>query len=390
MFQRSGHAALGPKNYSQKTVHSPPLHIQILSVPAAPQKASPLFTVIPPELRSQIFSLALADFPDPSADRRYAAETCYTRPSYFAPRKSDARLLRTCRAVYGETWFLPFLLREQTHWLSSRDRAPPEYDTFRSRQHLRQTLAEIAMQQQQQHGQHGGPSFEIESLRVFAQMYMLEADHLVALLQTPYLYPRSLTLTIRHADWWWWETDAALRFEGSWLAGVCRALPSSVREVHIELESLERKKKQVDAIAKQMGEKWFFSRTDGVVLYPDVTGKAVTVERWTGSSTWHGETWTRDETKPGQIEYYVADVVFRPARVVERRGGQVSALAIAAAEKRTFDHEELRLQWKSASSHTTSHYEADFEEFLDDEEDDEEEDEDEEDGEEDDDGEEGE
>jgi hypothetical protein len=109
-----------------------PLHARILAIPPAPQDDCLLFNRIPPEIREQIFSLTLADFPDPSADKRYDADTYYTRPAYFAPRKSDTRLLRACRAVYREAWFLPFVLREQTHWLTSDDRAPPECNYYYS------------------------------------------------------------------------------------------------------------------------------------------------------------------------------------------------------------------------------------------------------------------
>ncbi|OTA56228.1 hypothetical protein K449DRAFT_387581 [Hypoxylon sp. EC38] len=224
-----------------------PLHAKILSIPAAPQDASPLFGVLPAEVRTFIFSLALTDYPDPTPDNQYAAETCYTRPHYFAPRK------------------------------------------------------------------------------------------------TPGLYPRRLTLTIRHADWWYWEQDRPLRFEAQWIEGVCAVLPGSVREFYIELESLERKKDQVDSIAKQMREKWFFKRTDGVTLFPDVTGGNVEVSRWSGTSTWNGQTWTRDETAPGRIDYYVVCVPFRLQHVVERKGGAVSDEAVRAASGNVFKAHKMKL-----------------------------------------------
>jgi len=103
-----------------------PIHTRILAIPPHPQDDCPLFNRFPAEIREHIFTLALADFPDPDAENRYESDTYYTRPAYFAPRKSDTRLLRTCRAVYNETWFLPFIMREQTHWLTSDERMPPE------------------------------------------------------------------------------------------------------------------------------------------------------------------------------------------------------------------------------------------------------------------------
>ncbi|KAI1773104.1 hypothetical protein F4818DRAFT_118132 [Hypoxylon cercidicola] len=319
-----------------------PLHTQILSVPAALQDESPLFGVIPAEVRSAIFSLALTDFPDPAPDNQYAADTCYRRPHYFAPRKTDTALLRTCRAAYAECWFLPFMLQEQAHWLTAQDRAPPEYRVHMSRAVLGARLQQIREQRDD------GEAVEIEGLRVFAQMYKLEEGSLAVLLRTPGLCPRRLTLTIRHTDWWFWEDDTPLRFEATWIKAVCDVLPSSVRELCIELESLERKKDQVDSIAEQMREKWFFKRMDGAALFPDVTGGNVEVSRWSGTSTWHNKTWTRDETEPGRIDYYVVSVPFRLQHAVERKGGAVSDEAIHAAAGNIFDARKMKLHtWKT-------------------------------------------
>lgn len=96
---------------------------------------------------------------------------------------------------------------------------------------------------------------------------------------------------------------------------------------------MQRKKEQIDAMAKQMAEKWYFVRKDGVALFPDVTGKSVEIHRWSGSSTWQGETWTRDESAPGRIDYYIATVVFRPEVVVKRRGGAVNPDSVEDAER---------------------------------------------------------
>lgn len=322
-----------------------PLHAKILSAPADRQEECLLFEVLPPEIRTQIFSFALADYPDPSPDKHYAAATCYTRPHYFAPQKSDTALLRSCRAVYAECWFLPFVLREQTHWLTQQDRAPPEYDTqlFPSHGGAAGRWA-LQSQLEQIHKQQGdGKEVEIKELRVFAQMYKLEGGKFAELLETPGLRPRRLTLTIRHADWWFWEHDEPLRFEAGWIEAVSKVLPSSVREFCIELESLERKKDQVDKIVQQMRQKWFFKRSDGAALYADATGGNAKVNRWSGNSTWHSKRWVRDETEPGIINYYVASIPFLPQRVVERRGGKVGDQGQWAAENNIFDASKMKL-----------------------------------------------
>ncbi|KAM7208357.1 hypothetical protein V8F20_001335 [Naviculisporaceae sp. PSN 640] len=306
-----------------------PLYAKLLAQPPDPQQSCPLFNRFPAEIRQEIFALALSDFPDPAAENQYSAQTIYTRPSFFAPRKSDLRLLRTCRAIYAEAWHLPFVMREQTHWITSDDRAPAGHSANEGRNRLFRT-AEWIMKSS------GLKEVEIESLRVFAQMWAIERGDLGSFLWgCGYrgIMPRRFTLTIRHTDWWWWESDRPLRFEGLWLSRLKNDyLPSSIREIHIELESVERKKEQIDAIAKQMAEKWYFVRKDGVALFPDVTGKSVEIDRWSGSSTWQGRTWTRDESAPGRIDYYIATVVFRPEVVVKRRGGAVNPDSVAEAE----------------------------------------------------------
>src|SRR5437868_1673596 len=58
-----------------------------------PQWDCPLFSYIPPEIRSLIFEYALKDYEDKA--KVYEDTTCYKRPDYLAPRRSDTELLRT-------------------------------------------------------------------------------------------------------------------------------------------------------------------------------------------------------------------------------------------------------------------------------------------------------
>ncbi|KAK4445408.1 hypothetical protein QBC34DRAFT_413177 [Podospora aff. communis PSN243] len=314
---------------------------RLLAVPPNPQIDSPLFNRIPPEIRHQIFTLALSSFPDPAPTTQYSTKTYYTRPSYFAPYKSDTRLLRTCRAVYAEAWHLPFLLREQIHWLTTGDRAPPEYSFYTSRTKLREGLRLVG--QSLGDALKEGEEVEIERLRMFAQMWAVERGDVSDVLRMAGLHPRVVVLTIRHADWWWWEHDHPLRFESGWVEDVWKTLSPSVREFRIELESLDRKKDQIDRIAKQMTEKWYFIRTDGVTLFPDVTGKSTVIDRWTGTSEFDGKVWTRDESRPGEIDYYMATVVFRPEWVVRRFGGQVDSELTERAKKGEWDSAACQL-----------------------------------------------
>ncbi|KAH6604062.1 alanine--trna ligase [Trichoderma cornu-damae] len=301
-----------------------PLHRRLLSKEADLQRESPLFSLFPPEIRAKIFTHALSDYED--TDASYNTDTCFSRPSYFAPRKTSVELLRTCRAVYRETWFLPFILKEQTHWLTVSDRAPPGYHEEHDIPELKELLPEIARRL-------GQDKIEIESLHAFAQMWRVEQGGLAFLLNTKGLHPRHLTLTIRHTDWWFWEDDEPLRFEAGWIKQASKAMSPSTQDFQIELESLERKKDQVDAIGKHMAEHWFFRRSDGTVLYADVSGKCHKISRWTGTSTWHDHRWTRDENERGKLDYYILTVTFASELALGRKGGVVSARAKRNAEE---------------------------------------------------------
>ena len=93
--------------------------------------------------------------------------------------------------------------------------------------------------------------------------------------------------------------------------------PNSLREIHLELESLERRKNQIDKIASEMIEHWHFRKKDGSIM--SASEQDCTVSRWSGSSTWEGRRWIRDETKPATNEYYVKTVKFKPNKEMTER-----------------------------------------------------------------------
>jgi hypothetical protein len=86
------------------------------------QEQSPLFSTIPPELRNQIFGLALAE-----QNGSFAIPTHkhYYRPDYTHHRIIDTALLRTCRRVYMETRDIPQQNVTCRFWLGHVERAAP-------------------------------------------------------------------------------------------------------------------------------------------------------------------------------------------------------------------------------------------------------------------------
>jgi hypothetical protein len=273
-----------------------PVHfIEFDPAKCLPQKESPLFTSCPGEIRDLICRYALSDFEERS--ELYDENTCYRRPGYFGPRHSDTSLLRTCQRIYREAWFLPWATRELTMFLTAPDRCPIRTT---SEKEMHPVLNLI-------NAMHG--KTEINHIRVFPQLYRLEpGDDLQRINDLDHFHPRRFTITIRHTDWWYWETDTPLSINSTFVKE-CR-FPDSVRELCFELESLERRKDQINSIAKQMMEKWQFQRKDGVRL--SAKDSSIAVMRWSGSSTWGGQRWVRDETRPETLDYYVATIVFSP------------------------------------------------------------------------------
>lgn len=157
---------------------------------------------------------------------------------------------------------------------------------------------------------------EISHVRVFAQLCSLEnGAELSKILSMKNFFPKKVTVTIRHHDWWSWEEDSRLGIASQWVRD-CR-FPNTVQEVCVELESLQRKKDQVDWIAEEMVKGWYFARCDGMIL--SAKPQDIKVNLWSGSSTWEGHRWLRDETKPGVNEYYVKTVTWKPNHEMSER-----------------------------------------------------------------------
>ena len=233
---------------------------------------------------------------------------------------------------------MPFLRKEQTHWLGQPSRAPPDYKQPLAPGRLKRNLERI------QAALGEGQRAEIGRMHVFAQMFRVEDGTLADFVGTAHLHPKQLTVTIRHTDWWYWETDEPLRMKGNWLKKFGESLSASTREVVLELETTKRRKGQLQKIVKQMTDSWFIKRgahAGGDVLYADAAN--VGASSWTGRSTWQGQRWVRDEVEPYKIEYCVMTVPFRSAIDLERRGGVISDMAMALS-KREFDGIANRLE----------------------------------------------
>ncbi|KAL4746096.1 hypothetical protein BDW72DRAFT_185597 [Aspergillus terricola var. indicus] len=276
------------------------------------QSQSPLFSTLPPEIRSEIFNYTLSPFEDKT--KLYAKETYWSRPGYSAPHKTYTELLRTCKRVYAESWFMPFALAEHSFYLVARDRAPSTRADWRWEKRLIEGWLKVLNDihgegQDQGRGQgHDGRKVEVGDVRVFAQLYLLEPGELLkSVLDTEHLLPKRVHLTLRYTDFWYWENTRPLYIGGKWVERV--RFPESVRAFAVDFESLERRKEEVDILVSQAVEKWVFRRKDGRTLAAKSTNLATT--KWTGSSMFGGERWIRDEPSPGELDYYVVTATWK-------------------------------------------------------------------------------
>lgn len=285
------------------------LHIDVKQCHA--QTQSPLFSICPPEVRNRIFRYALAQYEDKT--REFDHDTCYRRPDYSAPCRCDTALLRTCRLVYHEAWFRPQTGSTHDFFLAWEDRRPECATEIYQSEKVWDMI-------QRRHGY-----VEVDHIRVFAQL--CELDTLQQVLDVPGLHPRSVTIVIRHTDWYSWEYDNSLYISSDFVNN-CR-FPDSVREINMELESLERKKNQIDYIASRIAASWQFRRRDGTKLTAKYSN-SVNVSKWSGSSIFGGVRWVRDESRPLVLDYHIATVtwqIFKKEKVLEQEDEGQQSLA---------------------------------------------------------------
>ncbi|CAI7632520.1 unnamed protein product [Penicillium palitans] len=92
------------------------------------QTQSNIFSLLPPEIRYEIFVYALTSSPDttqPPGQDGYWYETGH---------RTYTELLRTCKKVYMEAWFMPFICSEHAFWMASCDRTPERMITVEQMQ----------------------------------------------------------------------------------------------------------------------------------------------------------------------------------------------------------------------------------------------------------------
>lgn len=239
--------------------------------PINPQSSSPLFNRIPAEIRNYIFELALTAYDDHT--KPYYNGQYYYRPGHRYAHKVDTNLLLTCRRVLAETKDIPASINEHTCWFG---RAPPWATTNGLTRLANDDTVGVLVRRN-----------ALKHVHLFTQQTWLEGSFRQFTDLWRSATPTHLKITLRHSDWWWWEHEAPLALEpkhrgiprpnaisqpsdpfvgGSW--GSAFHEISGLETFELELETVEKKKGELDAIVSR-APGWQFPLHDGKVLVLD-------------------------------------------------------------------------------------------------------------------------
>ncbi|GKT42077.1 uncharacterized protein ColSpa_02258 [Colletotrichum spaethianum] len=261
------------------------------------QLQSPLFSVLPGEIRNEIFALALIQYEDDES--AYPEDSFWYRPGFTGPRRSSSSLLRTCKLVYaeGQKVFLKEL--EFAFWF---DRGP---DGRSGTLNCKRFFNELTPQQ----------SGDLQRVRFFTQLYWLEdGRNLQWLFAQPQFRPRTLTITVRYSDWWFWEQDEPLRMGEAWLRGFRG--PTGLRELRVEYETLAGKRDEMMAIVER-NKRWRLAVGERGADGEEQEGGYLSAERtrlaewrWRGTSRLGGQEWAH-HGDGDTVEYVVVTDTWR-------------------------------------------------------------------------------
>ncbi|KAJ7637003.1 hypothetical protein FB45DRAFT_707549, partial [Roridomyces roridus] len=211
------------------------------------QPQSPLFGILFPELRNLIFTHVLRVQHDLS--HPHSRYTHYYRPGVDYARKIETNLLLTCRQIYLETHLAPISLNSHVFWKHSSHgpqgvKTPPsDYNAYLSKMTLQQRAA-------------------VQRVHFFTHMPWLERRRAQEWL--PGLSGFSLTITIRHSNWSFWDQlqREPLRIHpptewGAWIGSMPR-----IQELVLEFETFDEEKEELEECVL-VARKWRFPLEGG-------------------------------------------------------------------------------------------------------------------------------
>ncbi|KAF2026154.1 hypothetical protein EK21DRAFT_116049 [Setomelanomma holmii] len=256
------------------------------------QEQSPLFGVLPGEIRNEIFAYALMQYEDDAS--AYPEDSYWYRPGFAAPRKANSALLQTCKAAYaeGQKVFLRDL--EWAFWF---DRGPDGRSGNSACIRFFRNLTPSAVQ-------------ALQRVRFFTQLYWLESgSNLRLLFSMPNFRPTELTITIRYSDWWFWENNTPLKMDEAWLRGFVGT--PGLRQLRVEYETLHWKKAEMMQIIER-NKKWkLLVRCEGEDAtieegYLSAEKTELQEWKWTGTAKLGGQVWNHHgKGEDGETVEYV-------------------------------------------------------------------------------------
>ena len=250
------------------------------------QVQSPLFSVLPAEIRTRIFSYAFSESPNPK--RRYEPGSFAYRPGLECAPTVSHDLLLTCRRIYLE---VSILAAQNIEFRYYWGRPPPDVPSC------------------------GRPGWDLARLAAFqrehacfhfyVQQFLLETSLGRFVLLDASFRPAHLMLTLRHGDWWFWENKAPLALDPGahnrpsavdfsrpqtqrWPAntwGHALGCMPSLKTLVMELETVAEKQTELDEIV-QRAKKWAFGDLDDEKRATD--GELGCVPSATRISGWDG------------------------------------------------------------------------------------------------------
>ena len=312
----------------QAHVRKPTTHAKVASYRYInPQSASALFSQIPAEIRHLIYEFALLASPDPL--RPFSKHSWHYRPGYTHARLINTNLLLTCRRVYLEADHLAVSQNEHLIYQPAK-RGPPGHKPYLLFTSSTSPSSSSSFKRRSllKHAQRA----RIQQVHIFAPQLWLEdwnqewrdyckswSDYGYGIGCNRNEHPPRLKITMRHTDWWYFllgeNSPLALdaKFEGrapprSWIPDDVPFMPNSwgsrfkllrgLQVFELELETLQQKKEELDAVVERACE-WQFPLPDDRVLICDCDATLYTT--WTGSRHFKGPPYkpSADPT-PGQ------------------------------------------------------------------------------------------
>jgi hypothetical protein len=290
-----------PTPTPQPSEHALAIDLLASDISLHPQGKSLLFSILPPEARNHIFRLTLLEHDDETEPVLF--DTFGYRPGHEYRKKHSLDLLATCKRVYLEAYLIPVATTTHTTWRMWVTRAPLDRTLYAHRRFQKMNIEQRAA---------------VQTVQLYAQQYDLEEqgweDKIITKDQgTHGVLPTRLIITVRHTDWWSWESDTPLRMDENRYGSLWRkgfeAFPS-LQEFVMELETLERRRAEMDIIVEGV-RKWKIDLGNGRVLRTN--GIALKTCTWNGSAKFCGGLCAPEGATT--LPYYVVTVTWKAKNV---------------------------------------------------------------------------